>query len=245
MPRTRTVGSLSLPLAAALLAITAAAGGCTSETDGSAAGSTASRASDTATTMTLPDATGAVPTGASALKFGDGLPRALVQLPGGYTVEDARLVRPAAEVPESEWHALSAWEIAGVYPHPCDGTSMLASAVGPSVGDLAEALAAQPLRAATDPVPVRVAGYEGMYVELSVPNDIDLEACARGKFFSWTDTEGGDRWQQGPGQLDRLWILDVDGHRLVLDATALPGASEQQIAALTEMVDTIAFTEAS
>ena len=38
-------------------------------------------------------------------------------------------------------------------------------------------------------------------------------------FVSWMAARGGERYQQEAGQVDRLWILDVDGHRLVADAT--------------------------
>lgn len=64
---------------------------------------------------------------------------------------------------------------------------------------------------------------------------------ARSVFFkSWTDVEG-DRYQQGPGQIDWLWILDVEGHRLVIDATYLPGATGQDRAELAQVVSSIAF----
>lgn len=45
-----------------------------------------------------------------------------------------------------------------------------------NVADLAQALATQPLRSGSDPVPVRVAGY-GLYVETSVPAHVDFTTC--------------------------------------------------------------------
>jgi len=52
---------------------------------------------------------------------------------------------------------------------------------------------------------------------------------------------GGDRYQQGPGQVDELWILDVDGQRLVIDATHMPVTSMADVAELHSILRTIRF----
>jgi hypothetical protein len=64
-----------------------------------------------------------------------------------------------------------------------------------------------------------------------------------GVFESWTGygTGGTDRYQQGAGQVDRLWNLDVDSLRLVIDATYMPGSTDQDRAELARAVDSIAF----
>ena len=74
------------------------------------------------------------------------------------------------------------WDVDSVFAHPCDAR---AEPVGPSVADLAEALAAQQLRTGTDPVPVTVGGYDGLYVELTVPDEVDASACPGGVFGLW------------------------------------------------------------
>ena len=50
---------------------------------------------------------------------------------------------------------------------------------------------------------------------------------------------GGDREQQGSGQHDRLWILDVDGVRLVMDATLMPGTTAADRAELARVVASV------
>jgi len=50
-----------------------------------------------------------------------------------------------------------------------------------------------------------------------------------------------DRYQQAPGQVDRLWILNVEGRRLVIDANYMPGGTAQDHADLARVVDSIAF----
>jgi hypothetical protein len=41
--------------------------------------------------------------------------------------------------------------------------------------------------------------------------------------------------------VDRIWALDVDGERLVVDASYLPEATQQDRAELESVVDSIRF----
>jgi hypothetical protein len=131
---------------------------------------------------------------------------------------------------------IAVWDIHSVYTHPCDASGR-PEAVGPSVADLANALAVQPLRNGSTPAPVTVGGYEGLYVELSVPDGADFNDCPRGRFNSWPG-----RWQQGPGQIDMIWILDVEGERIVLNAMHGPSAPPEQVDELRMIVSTADFT---
>ncbi|WP_456845270.1 hypothetical protein [Cellulomonas sp. P5_C6] len=162
----------------------------------------------------------------------------VVSVPAGFAAtNDAGGVTVGGDA-RADGRMLRIWEIDSVYSHPCD-PSRRAVTVGPAAADLADALAAQPMRAGTEPVPVTIGGYDGFYVELSVPDDVDIAACPGGKFFSWPG-----RWQQAPGQVDMLWIVDVEGQRVVFDAWALPGASPQERTELEHMVTTATFVPA-
>jgi hypothetical protein len=133
------------------------------------------------------------------------------------------------------------WRVTEVYGESCDwlGTTF---DPGPSVGDLAAALQAVPTRNATEPVPVTVGGAEGVYLEWSVPIDADFDACDEGFFESWKGDVGGtDRYQQLPGQVDRIWILDVDGQRLVIDAFYLPATPEVERQEIDDIIASIGF----
>ncbi|WP_456825759.1 hypothetical protein [Cellulomonas sp. P5_E12] len=159
----------------------------------------------------------------------------VVSVPAGYAAtEDAAGVEVGTGN-DADRRMLRIWEIYSVYSHPCDAIRRTLK-VGPTAADLADALAAQPMRDGTTPVPVTIGGYDGFYVELSVPDDIDVDACPGGKFFSWPG-----RWQQGAGQVDMLWVVDVDGQRVVFDAWAMPGVSPQERAELQHMVTTATF----
>ncbi|KQR12134.1 hypothetical protein [Cellulomonas sp. Leaf334] len=157
----------------------------------------------------------------------------VVTVPEGFLGLDAGVTSGDFETDDAR--VLWLWNIDSVFTHPCE-LGATAAPVGPTVADLAAALAAQPMRAATAPVPVTVGGYEGLYLELSVPDDIDPDACPVGRFSSW---EG--RWQQVPGQVDLLWIVDVDGQRITVDASLSPGTSPQEAAELTDMVASTRF----
>lgn len=60
--------------------------------------------------------------------------------------------------------------------------------------------------------------------------------------MSWYGYEGdGERWQQMAGQIDRLWILNVNGQRLVVDATHSPNATQAQLDEEDQIVHSLEF----
>lgn len=125
-----------------------------------------------------------------------------------------------------------------VYADPCRWkTSIIDPPVGPTVDDLANALADQAMRGDAVPVDVTIDGHDGKYLEMSVPTDIDFAAdCDDGFFYSW-----GGRFHQGPGQVDGVYILDVDGQRQVLIAHHMPGTSAADLAEQHAIVESIDF----
>lgn len=154
------------------------------------------------------------------------------------------------------YHFVSFWNVVDVYANSCHWLGPRIHS-GSTVEELVAALVRQPSRNATRPVAVTLGGYTGKYLEWSVPTDIDFSSCDRGagdttgNFESWTgdglwdapwDPSGEtDRYEQGPGQVDRLWIFDVEGRRLVIDASYMPGATAQDKADVQQVVDTIRF----
>jgi hypothetical protein len=103
--------------------------------------------------------------------------------------------------------------------------------VGPTVDDFATALDSHPLLEVTTPVDVSLAGYSGKYAELQVPSDIT--GCVRYRPLE------GTIYAQGPSHLWRLWILDVEGVRVVIQSADFPGTSAQHQAELQAIVDSI------
>jgi hypothetical protein len=166
------------------------------------------------------------------------IPDVLVDVPDGWTSFKGFALHGPRET------AISFWNVEDVYSHPCYSKDVMIHP-GPTVDDLANVLATRPMRDATAPVPVTLGGYDGKYLQWSVPTDIVLEDCDEGYFDSWTGngTGGTGRYQQGPGQVDRLWILDVAGQRFVIDAFYMPDANEQDKTTLQQVVDSIRFEQ--
>jgi hypothetical protein len=60
-------------------------------------------------------------------------------------------------------------------------------------------------------------------------------------FVSWFGWGKGERYDQVPGQIDRLWVLDVKGQGRVADATYSPDTSQGDRAELEQVVDSLRF----
>lgn len=167
-------------------------------------------------------------------------PRVLITLPAGWSSFHGFGLQSRGDTPRE--HFVGFWNVTRVYSHPCQSKGAMLDP-GPTVDGLADTLAKIPLRNATAPVAVTLGGYHGRYLEWSVPNDADFSTCDTLDFESWTayGTGGTDRYQQAPGQTDRLWILDVEGRRLVIDAAYLPGTTAEDRADSQKIVDSIAF----
>jgi len=136
---------------------------------------------------------------------------------------------------------LGVWPVENVYADPClwDGT-LLDPPVGPTVEDLASALAEQPQRDATS-TDVTMDGYAGTLVTMSVPADINLSNCDGGMFASWSEagSDSPSRFAQRPGQIDVIYILDVEGTRVVIDGSYLPSTSATDVAEFEEIIASI------
>lgn len=168
------------------------------------------------------------------------LPRIAIALPSHWFNNNGWAVNDGGPL------GLAFWDVANVYPTGCRWQGKPKIDPGRTVDGLARVLATRPLRHASRPRKTELAGFRGKYLRWSVPSKIDFSRCGQGYFESWTGRGwASDRWQQGPGQVDRLWILDVNGKRLVIDANYLPSATRAQRAELDRIVHSIKFLSAS
>jgi hypothetical protein len=120
---------------------------------------------------------------------------------------------------------LGFWLVDNIYADPCAfNRGLLDPAPGPHPVDLASALKHQRGPLATSARAVPFAGRSALVMEITVPSRIDFSDCWDETFLSWPQREslGGGRSHQGPGQRDRLWILEVGTDRLVVDAAYFP-----------------------
>ncbi len=70
----------------------------------------------------------------------------------------------------------------------------------------------------TEPVDVTLGGYAGRYLELQTPTD--PSAC---HYFVWQP----GIYAHGPDHLWHIWVLDVDGIRVVVRADTYPGTTAE------------------
>ena len=137
-------------------------------------------------------------------------------------------------------------------------------AVGPTVDDLVSAWANLPGVDATAARDVTIDGFDGKQIEFTVP-DYDAGDC--NGMFTRCGFSSGNRPQHCdsmllekdskqsssggygfftsysalPNQHEKIWILDVDGARLMIMAGSFPDTSPQDRAALDEIVASIRF----
>jgi len=128
--------------------------------------------------------------------------------------------------------------------HPCRDHSPIP--VGPTVADLATALSEQPLWSqkggflrVTKPTQVTVGGMKGLFVKATVPKNADMSPCQDNSVDLISESHSA-----GPGIVQRMWILDVDGTRHVIHAKvgAFDTNANQHIKAMNRMVESITFT---
>lgn len=120
----------------------------------------------------------------------------------------------------------------GLYAEPCGGEPPPNIPVGPTVDDFVSALVDHPKLDVTTPIDVVLSGHAGKYLDLLIPSDIT--ACPT-SYFPW---EPGI-YAQGPGSRWHLWILDVNGIRVVVQSTDYVGTSPQRQAELRAIVESI------
>jgi hypothetical protein len=140
--------------------------------------------------------------------------------------------------------AVSVWLVGNLKADPCKWhEGGVQPPVGPSVDDLATALAKQAGRSATT-TEVMLGGYRGKKVEFSAPPGLDLATCDEGRFSRWQpadDPANSGGLIFGTGQLNTVYIIDVAGKRQVIDTMHLPGTSAANLAELEAVVASIRF----
>lgn len=103
--------------------------------------------------------------------------------------------------------------------------------VGPTVDDFVDAVVAHPLIDTTQPRPVKLGKYGGTFFSLLGPKDLD--DC-----YEWRPWEPAP-YVQGPANRWDLWVMDVEGVRVVIMTqyfAQTPGAIKAELRAMAESV---------
>jgi hypothetical protein len=187
--------------------------------------------------------------------------------PGTYSIDPdtdpSTPLRVMYEVPAKGWSswpgaaklldahlAVSITTVTNLVRHGCSDHAPADPPVGSSVDDLATALAdLAPFEVASPPRDVTIYGYSGKHLQLTVPNlpvtSDDFDGCVAGRLASWIAPTMGPSGEDafygygGPGRIEEFWILDVDGTRLVVEATWTPDSPRKNVAEMRAILDSI------
>jgi len=120
--------------------------------------------------------------------------------------------------------------------------------VGPTVEDLATALAAHGGPGTAAPANVTIGGHPGKKVELSIPASVDVATCDKQDgypvFGRWSPADAPSAAfpvTYGNSQRNTVYIIDVDGTRQVIYTMYLPGTSAANLAELEQILASIRF----
>jgi hypothetical protein len=118
-----------------------------------------------------------------------------------------------------------------VYSDPCPGTGQeISPNPGSSVDDLVTALAGLPGLTVTPPTDVTLGGVKGKLLTMTAPATSGCQV--------WVLPLGATN-DMVPGEQQRVWILDVSGQRLVVDAPATSATTADMQAAVQSVLDSL------
>lgn len=159
-------------------------------------------------------------------------------VPAGWSSFEGHAVNKVDANPPNGMAVIPWPGVATVYNDPCHWQTT-ATPIGPTVSNLVAALVAQQRGATVTPLDVTIDGFAGKELDLVVPLDVTIADCDGGTYKSWTDTTGGVRFNQGPGQHDLLDILNVNGQTRVILRIFYPANTPADVAELQAIVDSI------
>ena len=163
------------------------------------------------------------------------LPRAVLEVPEGYFSNGGWAVDAGSDTAEpDQFGEIMVWPVTHVFDDICNTRS---TRVGPTTRDLARALAAQDGSTTTPPLPVTLDGHRGLYLELTTST---YAGC---RIDLWRNSPEFVYGQDTGGITHHLWILDVDGTRLVVAVSNYPDQTPAQHQELIDIAKTIHFTE--
>jgi hypothetical protein len=119
-------------------------------------------------------------------------------------------------------------------------------AVGSTVDDLVSALGNETEYDTSAASDVSVSGYSGKKVAVTMPDTLNPNSsenlgCDEGNFRIWNAT-GFDIYAQGPENRWTMWILDVEGQRVVVMTSDYAESSAANRAGLQSIVDSMVIT---
>jgi hypothetical protein len=91
---------------------------------------------------------------------------------------------------------------------------------------------------ASKPRAVTVHGQSAWSVDVLIPSGLDLAECDAGQLVLWEAADGTTRTSV-PGQLDRLWVVEIGGEVIVVDVASSSSTPEADVSELNAVVESI------
>jgi hypothetical protein len=128
----------------------------------------------------------------------------------------------------------------GDHADPC--IHLLGRSAWSPTGHLADAISSAPgTELVTGPSDVVVGGRPAQHVVLTVRDDV---GCDPGFFYAWNDLNAGPLWSTTEvGSTIDVWIVDVAGTRLFIEAETTKEAGSDLVKEVQEIVRSIRFHE--
>lgn len=185
---------------------------------------------------------------------GQGSPRITVVLGGGWArTSDATFTNATGVAPAGM--TIGAWSLQHVNTFPCRWSApgfadeqLMRTAAGqaralaswwgqdPGMPPDSNATIAP---VATNPQPTTLAGYPAWSLEILVPSDFDMTECDGGQLVFWDAANGDVRYGLGPGELIRVWVVDLDGQPIVIEGSTFLAGLPEYVNELDEVFDSI------
>ena len=114
--------------------------------------------------------------------------------------------------------------------------------IGPSIEDLVTGLQALPDLDISEPTELVINGRAGHRVELSLPEGRDEASCDPPIGIQvWLDAAGGKHLVIGESMTTRVYAVDVDGARFILNVNIAETADPAELAEFEAIVESITF----
>lgn len=133
-----------------------------------------------------------------------------------------------------------------VAENPCRHTS--GGMPGGTSKEIAAAIAGLPRVDVSTPVETTFGGKDALALTVSVRPDDNFARCHDGPYILFSGGDyGASLWESvradEPGDVIRLWIVEVGNERFIFTAQTPPNATQADVDTLTRMVESITFRE--
>jgi len=174
----------------------------------------------------------------------DGVPMSFNLPTSGWTAESPGNSIGKGEYPQPDWVGVDFWLNApdNVYADPCAHTPR-----DPKPASSADLINAVASLLGTDlvvgPQDATIGGRSAQHVAIKIREDI---GCDPHDAYLWYDessggASGGWRWAEGLGATYRIWVTEVDGTLVWIDAYTFPGAKPELDQEIQQIIDSIQF----